>query len=184
MPKQPADARRARRQRAVELRASGWSYDRIAEELNISHGQAWHDVEQAYVDSIREPTEIVRSQELHRLDIMLEKALKIMNTDHFAVANGRIVTRRISDPDTGLWIILSYTDEDAPIYATEDVLDDGPALQAIQTLIKIMDRRAKLLGLDAPKRVEHLTLDMIDQLVNEAELALVNAEVSGEGDPS
>ena len=35
-----------------------------------------------------------------------------------------------------------------------ELLDDGPVLQAVDRLLKIADRRAKLLGLDAPKRVE------------------------------
>ncbi|MFC6575537.1 hypothetical protein ACFQBS_02020 [Planomonospora parontospora] len=38
-------------------------------------------------------------------------------------------------------------------------LDHGAVLAAMDRVLKIMDRRARLLGLDAPARHEVLTLD-------------------------
>ncbi len=35
-----------------------------------------------------------------------------------------------------------------------ELTDDGPALDAIRTLLRIAERRSKLLGLDAPVKVE------------------------------
>lgn len=46
-------------------------------------------------------------------------------------------------------------------------------LEAIDRLCKLMDRRAKLLGLDAPKQVEVLTIDTVD-----AELRRLEAEMT------
>jgi hypothetical protein len=49
------------------------------------------------------------------------------------------------------------TDEDG-----RPLLDDKPKLAAIDRLLKIQDRRAKLLGLDSAQKVEVLTLDALD----------------------
>jgi predicted transcriptional regulator len=40
---------------------------------------------------------------------------------------------------------------------------DDPDLRAMETVLKIMDRKAKLLGLDAPKQLEIMTVDKIDE---------------------
>lgn len=42
------------------------------------------------------------------------------------------------------------------------VLDDKPKLEALNTLIRVEQRRAKLLGLDAPTRHEVVTIDQLD----------------------
>lgn len=46
--------------------------------------------------------------------------------------------------------------------------------KAVQTVLNIIDRRCKLLGLDAPQRVEVVTLDAIDN-----EIRRLNAELGG-----
>lgn len=50
-------------------------------------------------------------------------------------------------------------------------------LKAIETVLKVVDRRCKLLGLDAPVRHEVVTLDAID-----AEIARLTAELGGAGE--
>lgn len=50
-------------------------------------------------------------------------------------------------------------------------------LKAIETVLKVIDRRCKLLGLDAPVRHEVVTLDAID-----AEIARLTAELAGTGE--
>jgi len=47
-------------------------------------------------------------------------------------------------------------------------------LKAVETVLKVIDRRCKLLGLDAPQRHEVVTLDAID-----AEIARLTAELGG-----
>lgn len=46
--------------------------------------------------------------------------------------------------------------------------------KAVQTVLNIIDRRCKLLGLDAPQRVEVVTLDAIEQ-----EIRRLNDELGG-----
>jgi hypothetical protein len=40
-----------------------------------------------------------------------------------------------------------------------DVTDDGPKLQAIDRLLRVMERRSKLLGLDAPAKIAQTNPD-------------------------
>ena len=72
-------------------------------------------------------------------------AWEVINTRRFAASFGKLI--RAPDPDGNL----------AP------VVDDGPKLSAINTLVKIAERRAKFRGLDAPQRraVDVITGDMV-----------------------
>jgi hypothetical protein len=47
---------------------------------------------------------------------------------------------------------------------SEVLYDDGPGMQAAAQLIRVLERKAKMQGLDAPtvQRVEMITKDMID----------------------
>jgi hypothetical protein len=67
--------------------------------------------------------------------------------------------------------------------------DDGPGLQAIAQLLRVQERKARLMGLDAPTRraVDVITHDMFMQAIGdlEAEVDRMEAEVGrqeSEGD--
>lgn len=115
---------------ACELRAKGWNYRRIAAHFNIDVHTAHDAVQNGLRDIVQEPAAEVRRLELERLDELYTRALDILDTHHVTVSNGQIV-RLDGKP----------------------LPDDGPALQAIDRLLKIQERRARLLGLDAPSRV-------------------------------
>lgn len=155
---------------AADLRARGHSYGEIATIMGFaSRATAFHAVERAIADLDREPVEAVRRMELHRLDIMYKAALGVLERQHLMVSQGKIISRVIGttvNQDTG---------EVVPIF--EELTDDAPVLQAIDRLIKIQERRARLLGLDAPARLELMTMDAID-----AEIARLQAEL-GAGQP-
>jgi hypothetical protein len=53
------------------------------------------------------------------------------------------------------------------------------SMQAIDRVLHIMDRRAKLLGLDAPTRTEVITLDAIDAEIRKLENQLGENDVAG-----
>ena len=53
------------------------------------------------------------------------------------------------------------------------------SMQAIDRVLHIMDRRAKLLGLDAPTRTEIITLDAIDAEIRKLENQLGENDVAG-----
>jgi hypothetical protein len=146
-----------RRRQAIDMRMAGASYQRIADELGYtSRGAACQDISRALEQAVAEQTQSVeayREEELQRLDLLLAEAWAILKRDHLTVSHGRVVY----DDSTG-----------------QPILDDGPTLSAIDRILKIQERRAKYLGLDAPTRVEAITIDSID-----AEIAKLAAELEG-----
>ncbi|WP_214103223.1 hypothetical protein [Acrocarpospora catenulata] len=118
--------------RACELRAQNRSYAEIAAELGISKTAAYESVQRALAETVREPAGELRQLELMRLDELAQKAREVMNATHYVVSQGKVVR---------------LTRAGAPLE------DDAPALQAIDRLLRIQERRARLLGLDMPQRV-------------------------------
>lgn len=129
---------------AARLRAEGWSYQAIADELGwSSKGDAHHAVRRVLQDTVKEAGDEVRAIELARLDAELTRLAKVeaavwtvLKRQHVTVSNGQII--RIEG---------------------EPLLDDAPVLQAADRLVKIEnarrsngERRSKLLGLDAPTK--------------------------------
>lgn len=119
--------------RALELRVEGKDYNQIARILGVSNKTAWHyvnkEVERTTASSEKDAA-IIRKMELKRLDMMLEKILP-------GVTKGRpIITNKgvIYDPDKPNQMLLLPSDKSA------------------ETVLKIMERRAKLLGIDAPEK--------------------------------
>jgi hypothetical protein len=136
------------------LRAEGWTYERIAGELHFSHRDvARRAVERALAVAVREPADELRQIELIRLDSLWLQAMAVLQAKHVTVSNGRVVT-------------IDRNGEKVP------VVDDAPVLQAIDRLLKIMERRAKLLGLDAPAKVEVMSLDRVDAEIERLEREL------------
>jgi hypothetical protein len=112
---------------AARLRGRGWSYRRIATELGYASHSSARDAVMRCINTIREePAEDVRQLELERLDAMWEAATRVLETEHVTVSQGKVVML-----------------DDQP------VKDDAPVLRAIETMLKIQQRRAGLLGLDA-----------------------------------
>ncbi|MFE1515703.1 hypothetical protein ACFW9I_02540 [[Kitasatospora] papulosa] len=115
---------------AARLRARGLTYQQIADELGwTSRGDAHHAVQRALEATVKEAADEVRAIELDRLDTLYRAALAVLERQHVTVSNGRVV---------------SLNEEPLP--------DDGPVLAAIDRLLKIQERRSKLLGLDAPSK--------------------------------
>ena len=117
---------------ACRLRAKNLSYRRIAAELGIDVKAAYDGVRRAIRDTLQEPADDVKRLELERLDELAQKTRKVMLGTHYVVSQGKGVR---------------LTRDDEPL------VDDGPVLQAVDRLLKIQERRARLLGLDAPQRV-------------------------------
>lgn len=137
---------------AAQLRAEGKTYDQIAEALDFSdRSLARRSVERALAATVREPADELRQLELIRLDALWVEAVKVMTTEHITVNNGRVIEV-----------------DGVPLK------DDGPTLSAIDRLLKIMERRAKLVGLDSATKVEVLSVDALDR-----EIAKLTAELGG-----
>jgi hypothetical protein len=138
---------------AARLRGRGLTYQRIADELGVSKQTAYDAVQRALEDTLAEPAAEARTLELERLDAMHAAVLAVLETQHVTVSQGRIVRRRVLD-DNGDPIVVARDRDDKPIFREEEILDDAPVLQAVDRLLRIAERRAKLLGLDAPTRAE------------------------------
>jgi hypothetical protein len=139
---------------ATKLRAAGLSYDEIAVELGYANrGNAFRAVERCLTAARAEPAATVVKLELARLDAMYRRLKPIFDGDHITVSNGRVV----------------YDDDGKP------VPDYGPNIAAGNQMNRIMERRARMLGTDAPTkaRIEVITDDVAQMLVDqlEAELA-------------
>ena len=161
--KRPATAERDGQ--AARLRADGCTYQQIADQLGFSHRDlARRSVARALAATVREPADELRHLELIRLDALWVEATKVMTAEHLTVSHGKVVEV-----------------DGVPLK------DDGPVLSAIDRLLKIMERRAKLVGLDAPAKVEVMSLDAIDREIEKlsAELGRTAAgEASATEGPS
>ncbi|MFI8448236.1 hypothetical protein [Streptomyces erythrochromogenes] len=116
---------------AARLRSRGLTYQQIADEVGYTNkGTAYEAVQRVLKEAVTEAGEEVKAVELERLDMMWQAALKVMEARHWTVSQGKVVSLN-----------------NAPLP------DDGPVLQAIDRLLRIQERRAKLLGLDTATRV-------------------------------
>lgn len=148
---------------ACRLKRDGHTYDYIARHMGYSDRSAARQaVQRGMLAVVQEAGEEVRQLELMRLDNLWVKALGVMEGTHWTVQNGRVVTINVG------------TKED-PEYVP--VPDSAPVLAAIGKLLDIQARRAKLLGLDSPKRIEVLSIDLLDAQISQlrAKMELANA---------
>ena len=138
---------------AVELRRRHLNYRQIAAQMGYKdQSGAYLAVQRGLADTAREPADEVRQLEVERLDDIARGFQRIYATRHYVVAPGGKVARH---PDTG-----------------EPLIDDMPNMQAGLALLRTQERRARLLGLDAPVKIEHITLDSIDNEIRRLELEM------------
>jgi hypothetical protein len=123
-----------RRARVLAMRIEQRPYSEIAAELGITEDVAEKDYQRAR-DAAKAEFAAARSAavavEAVRLDAMEQAAWEVLRRDHIVIQHGQVV--RIN---------------------RKPVKDDGPILDAIDRLVRISARRAKMLGLDAPVKVE------------------------------
>jgi hypothetical protein len=117
---------------AADLRRQSWTFKAIGENFGITESAAYKMVQRAIEDIPREGTQELVQIELAKLDYLERKASDIMERNHAYVGqNGKVV------------------------YLEDNFLtDDEPVMKAMALLLKISDRRARLLGLNAPVRSE------------------------------
>lgn len=153
-----------RRAKLIDYRRKKIPYTVFYEELGyVSVNAARRDFTRALEESIaaqHASAEVYREEQLSELDYLAEEAHKILRTRHYVVTqSGKLVEH----PETG-----------------EPLLDDGPVLAAIDRLVKILDRIAKLRGLDAPQKLEVMTIDAIDAAIADLNAQLAASDVEAE----
>jgi len=153
-----------RRAQVLQARLTGASFEDIGRQLGVSDTRA----HQLYVDAmrrtVREPADQLRAAEVQRLDLLQLTATRVLRAAHVVIQGGRVVVDRQGRP---------YPDH-------------GPVLAAIAALLRIAERRARLLGLDAPARVDaNLRGEVYSLSAIDEELARLHAELGalGPADP-
>lgn len=155
MPARRSSAEVADREaRALDLRRQGATYAQIGDRIGVTEAAAYKIVKRVLDRVTVEAAPDVRKLEADRLDQFQLAALAVLRRQHYTVSGGQIVK----------------DDDGRPL------VDDGPTLQAIRTLLSVQERRAKLLGLDAPARVDMkvLTVDMLDARIAELQAQLAD----------
>lgn len=146
----------ARDGEACRLRTTGMTYAQVAEQLgyhDASHAR--QGVERAMTATLSEPAEALRRLELAKLDTMAVAAWEVLDAEHPVVSAGRIM-----------------------VHDGEPLRDPMPVLHAIDRLLRIAERRARLLGLDSPIRVGAISMADID-----AEIVRLDTEIAARPDP-
>lgn len=114
--------------RVVELKNEGLTFREIADQLGVSLGTVWKDFDRA-LERVMEPNVNAYRADAHaRLVKVREVVEDVINRRHLVVsASGRVAVDEDENP----------------------LEDDGVVLAAANQLIRIDEREAKLLGLDA-----------------------------------
>lgn len=194
-----------RRAKALYLHVRGRSYEKIAE---LSRAEAWEpapynsrqavheDVMAALRQRSAERNEMAGEwiqKEIDKLDAMEDAAWTVLESLHYVVNQGEVVyvypdeqpqfkkqgwARPKLDPDT-----VAALEEKRAGLAREPLTDNKPVLDALTVLLKIAERRAKLLGLDAPvkKQIEVSTGVGVDERIDALLAELAQLAGAGEG---
>lgn len=119
------------RAEAARLRAQGWTYARIAEELGYAdRASASKAVKQVLTETAQDAGDEFRAIKREQLRMLTEATWEILEREHIVVSNGHVVS--LND---------------------EPLKDPGPALSAVSLLLRINESERKLEGADEPARV-------------------------------
>lgn len=146
-----------RRAEMLSLRLSGMTLEQIGERMGVGKPTVSRVISNALTAQTREPAEELLTLELGRCDVLLTEAMQTVKAFHPLVSAGRVVSapmlnnqgEPIRNPETG--DVLTRVLEDKTI-----------KLAAIHVAAKVLERRAKYLGLDAPSRFQqdvHVSTD-------------------------
>lgn len=138
-----------RRAEMLSLRLSGMTLEQIGERMGVGKPTVSRVISNALTAQTREPAEELLTLELGRCDVLLTEAMQTVKAFHPMVSGGKVVSapmlnnqgEPIRNPETG--DVLTRVLEDKTI-----------KLAAIHVAAKVLERRAKYLGLDAPSRFQ------------------------------
>ena len=133
----PPRARRAdvaaRRAEVLRLRTEQRPTAEIAAKLGITPNQVrvdYHRALEAYSAEQHATAGLAVARELAKLDQLEHVVYEVLRRQHWTVSNGKLI-----------------------YHGDKPLEDDAPVLAAADRLVKIAQRRARLLGLDAPVEV-------------------------------
>lgn len=148
---------------AARLKATGMTLEQIAVELGLDANpengpqRAAAAIKRAMGEMARFANDEMRMMELRSLDELEWIAWQTLRKNHVVVSQGRVVLH----DETG-----------------DPVEDDRFVLETIDRILKLKERRARLMGLDAPIRREVITMDSIENEISKLEQELRNSKGS------
>lgn len=138
-----------RRSEILRLRLDGMTLSQIGEKMGVGADAVHGVIDRALTAMCKPATEELLAAELERCDELLDTAMQTVRAFHPLVSAGRVVIAPVLDA-TGQQVL----DEATGIALTGPLEDKAPRLAAIATAVRVMERRAKLAGLDAPVRAQ------------------------------
>ena len=138
-----------RRAEVLRLRLDGMTLAAIGERLGIRADSVHDIITRALRSMTKEPAEELLNLELARLDSLYAEAMNSVRAFTPVLHNGKVVQipvidsngQVVKDPETG-----------HPLTCIAQ--DRAPVLAGVATAVRLLERRAKLLGLDAPVRTQ------------------------------
>lgn len=130
----------------IRMKREGKSFTEIGEHFGFSrqnaHEQYWKAIEAIPAKEAN----ALRSEQLDQLNYVSQQVAVIMQKDHLAVSQGKVV--RLGEPE--------IVDGEAVVFegSGEPVLDDMPKIAAARELRMLSAQVAKLMGLEIPVKQE------------------------------
>jgi hypothetical protein len=137
-----------RRAEMLRLRLAGHTLEEIGERMDIQPESVYGVISRALQSFVKEPGEELLALELARCDALLAEAMAVVRAFH-PVVHGGAVVRVAVESDKGQPIRNAETGEALTVV----IEDKAPKLAAINTVLRVMERRAKLLGLDKATKI-------------------------------
>lgn len=146
-----AAARRAERDAHIwQMSLSGYTERQIGVEVGLSQARVSQIITRAIESRVRRPAEQIVERELAKLDDWETWARRVLEARHVMIRGDGVVMEPLLHPQTGVPLL----DPDTAEPLMRAVEDDMPILAALDRLVKVQERRAKLTGMDAPAKSE------------------------------
>lgn len=157
------------RAEAARLKAVGVPVEDIAEQFGWFDPDGTPDVNRVFTairthlaSLYRFTADEAKILELESLDQVEYRLWNLLKDEHVVISQGRIVRDENGDP----------------------VPDSRFALETMDRILKVKDMRAKMMGTYAPKQVEVISIDRIEQEISKLEQQLLQAELPAPTAPS
>ena len=138
-----------RRAEILKLRLDGHSLAEIGDRMGICADSVHDIITRALRAMTQNPSQELLTLELARLDSLYAEALKAVRSFTPVLHNGRVVQIPIIDTNGDT---IKHPETGQPLTCIAQ--DRQPVLAGIACAVRIAERRAKLLGLDAPIRAQ------------------------------
>lgn len=138
-----------RRAEILKLRLDGHSLAEIGDRMGIRADSVHDIITRALRAMTQNPSQELLTLELARLDSLYAEALKAVRSFTPVLHNGRVVQIPIIDTNGDT---IKHPETGQPLTCIAQ--DRQPVLAGIACAVRIAERRAKLLGLDAPIRAQ------------------------------